>query len=393
MLLYILKLPMPSWKGGNIVRIGVPKERKNHEHRVGLTPENVRELVHHGHSVAVESSAGSGIGFLDEHYREAGAQVCDVDEAWNSQLVVKVKEPLPEEFHRLREDLTLFTFLHLAADPPQARALMDSGATAIAYETVTSERGSHPLLRPMSAVAGRLSIQVGARALECISGGRGVLLGGVPGVQPANVVVLGGGMAGTHATQMAVGLDADVTIVEKFAPRRMELKRLFGDRVSVIASDVGLMQEAILEADLVIGSVLVPGAAAPKLVTAEMVRQMLAGSAMVDIAIDQGGCFETSRPTTHDDPTYVLDGVVHYCVTNMPGAVARTSTQALTAVTLPYVMQIADRGWRAVMKADSHFRTGLSVYRGRICNRPAAESLGFMEDFREPVDLVGSVAA
>ena len=375
------------------MRVGVPKERKNREQRVGLTPENVCKLVHHGHSVVVESSAGSGIGFLDQHYIEAGAQVGDVSEVWASELVVKVKEPLPEEYGRLREDLTLFTYLHLAADPPQARALMDSGATAIAYETVTSETGGHPLLQPMSAVAGRLSIQVGARALECTSGGRGVLLGGVPGVQPADVVILGGGIAGTHATQMAVGLGANVTIVEKFAARRSALREFFGDRVRVIASDLDLIQEAILDSDLVIGSALVSGAMAPKLVTAEMVHQMLPGSAMVDIAIDQGGCFETSRPTTHDDPTYVLDGVVHYCVTNMPGAVARTATQSLTAVTMPYVLQIADQGWRAIVAADPHFRNGLSVYKGWICNRPAAESLGFMDEFKEPADLGALIAA
>ena len=369
------------------MRVGVPKEIKNNEERVGLTPSCVRQLVERGHAVIVEADAGAGIGFYDEDYEAAGGHICTADLVWKADLVVKVKEPVPEEYPKLREGLTLFTYLHLAAVPDLTRALMDSRTTAIAYETVSSETGGLPLLQPMSAVAGRLSIQVGAHALERVAGGRGVLLGGVPGVAPAKVVVIGGGIAGTHATQMAVGLGANVTVVEKNPSRRVELECEFGVKIEVAESETETIGRLVGGADLVIGSVLVPGASAPKLVTADMVRSMERGSALVDIAIDQGGCFETSRPTTHDDPTYIWEGVVHYCVTNMPGTVSRTSTQALTAVTMPYVLKIADQGWRAVAVADRHFRNGLNVHDGLVWNRPVAESLGLMSEFRDPASV------
>jgi len=358
------------------MRIGVPKEIKVHEYRVGLTPASVAELVRDGHEVVVEREAGAGIGFYDSHYRAAGAVIGAVDDAFGADLVVKVKEPQAEECRRLREGQVLFTYLHLAADRRQAQALMESGVTAIAYETVTDRQGGLPLLTPMSEVAGRMSIQVGAAALQIASGGRGVLLGGVPGVAPGRVVILGGGVAGTNAAYMAVGLQADVTILDKSVARLHWLSDHFRGRARTVVATQESVREHVLGADLVIGAVLIPGAAAPRLVTREMVREMVDGAAMVDISIDQGGCFETSRPTTHDDPTYVEEGVVHYCVTNMPGAVARTSAMALNNVTLPYVLQLANQGWERALGNDEHFAAGLNVHRGKIRHPMVADALG-----------------
>ena len=357
------------------MRIGVPKETKNHEYRVGLTPEGVSALCHAGHKVWVERGAGSAIGFSDEQYRLAGASLVDVGAAFSADLVIKVKEPSIEECDRLGPEQTLFTYLHLAAAPAQAMALQRSGCTAIAYETVEDANRRLPLLQPMSQIAGRMSIQVGATALQRNHGGRGTLLGGVPGVAPGKVVILGGGVAGTHAAQMAVGLQADVTIVEK-SPRRMaELETEFAGRASVLMASEENVANTVRSADLVVGSVLVPGAQAPKLVSRKLVQAMQTGSAMVDIAIDQGGCFETSRPTSHDDPMYVDEGVVHYCVTNMPGGVARTSTEALCAVTLPYIQTIACSGVRHALAKDPGLAKGVNVCRGEIVHPVVEEAL------------------
>src|SRR5216683_3113045 len=338
--------------------IGVPKEVKSHEYRVGLVPASVRELIHHGHKVVVESGAGAGIGFDDAAYENAGAEIltraADVFAA--AELIVKVKEPQPAEVSALREDQILFTYLHLAADKAQTEGLIRSGATCIAYETVTDARGGLPLLAPMSEVAGRMSVQVGAHCLEKEQGGKGVLLGGVPGVKAAKVVIIGGGVSGTNAARMAMGMEAYVTVIDKSLHRLYELDLQFGSQLHTLFSTVENIENEVLEADLVIGAVLVPGAAAPKLVTRDMVKRMKSGSVIVDIAIDQGGCFETSRPTTHRDPTYVEEGVVHYCVTNMPGAVARTSTFALNNATLPFVLDLADKGWRRALAEDPHLR-------------------------------------
>ncbi len=359
------------------MRIGVPKEIKVHEYRVGLTPDSVSELSAEGHSVLVETGAGAGIGFLDSHYEAAGARVVSVDEVFGADLVVKVKEPQLAECARLREGQVLFTYLHLAADRPQAEALMSSGVTAVAYETVTAPDGGLPLLSPMSEVAGRMSIQVGACALQKASGGRGVLLGGVPGVAPGKVVILGGGVAGSHAAAMALGLQADVTILDRSVSRLNWLADRFQGRARTVMSNRETLNAHVLEADLVIGAVLIPGAAAPRLVTRDMVRQMVDGAALVDISIDQGGCFETSRPTTHTEPTFIEHGVVHYCVTNMPGAVARTSTLALNNVTLPYVAALARLGWQRALAADEHFAAGLNVHLGKIRHPGVAQALGF----------------
>lgn len=357
------------------MRIGVPKEIKVHEYRVGLTPASVQELTSRGHAVVVERGAGFGIGFSDGDYVRAGAGIGSVDEAFAADLVVKVKEPQLDECARFRPGQMLFTYLHLAADKPQAQALMASGVTAIAYETVTGV-GGLPLLTPMSEVAGRMSIQVGAYALQKASGGRGTLLGGVPGVAPGKVVVLGGGIAGTNAAEMAVGMQADVTVLDRSVPKLKALSEHFGVRARVLMASQQNVREEVLAADLVIGAVLIPGAAAPRLVSREMVREMADGTAMVDISIDQGGCFETSRPTTHDAPTYVEEGVVHYCVTNMPGAVARTSTLALNNVTVPYVVELAEQGWRRSFAAIEGFAGGLNVHEGSIMHPQVAEALG-----------------
>lgn len=360
------------------MRVGCPKEIKNHEYRVGLTPGAVREYVAHGHEVIVETKAGAGIGADDDAYRAAGARIVPTaaDIFQKSDMVVKVKEPQPGEWAQLRDGQILYTYLHLAPDPEQAKGLLASGVTAIAYETVTDERGGLPLLAPMSEVAGRLSIQAGATALQKANGGRGILLGGVPGVLPAKVAIIGGGVVGLHAARMASGLGAEVSIIDRSIPRLRQLDDLFGGRVHTRYSTIDALEEEVFSADLVIGAVLIPGAAAPKLVTREMLSGMKKGAVIVDVAIDQGGCFETSHATTHSDPTYEVDGVVHYCVANMPGAVPVTSAHALNNATLHYGLQLADKGLKAVAE-DRHLRAGLNVHKGRVTNRPVAEALGY----------------
>lgn len=358
--------------------IGVPKEIKNHEYRVGLTPESVAELVQIDQEVIVERNAGSGIGASDEAYQAAGATiVATAAEVFErAEMIVKVKEPQAIERAMLRPGQILYTYLHLAPDPEQTKDLIKSGAVCIAYETVTDANRGLPLLKPMSQVAGRLSIQVGAAALQNNGGGRGVLLGGVPGVMPGKVVIIGGGDVGFNAAQMAVGLQADVTILERSNIVMERLSAHFGSRAKVVRSTPTVMENLLRTADLVIGAVLVPGAAAPKLVTREMLSTMLDGSVLVDVAIDQGGCFETSHATTHDDPTYIVDGVVHYCVANMPGAVARTSTYALNAATLRHAKNIARLGWKEALKADTHLMNGLNVCEGKLTYAAVGEALG-----------------
>jgi alanine dehydrogenase len=359
------------------MRIGVPSEVKIHEYRVGLTPASVRELTADGHEVRVQSGAGAGVGFTDQAYLEAGAQLVDSarDVFHDSQLIVKIKEPQPSEWPLLHEGQVLFTYLHLAADRPQAEALLASGVTAIAYETVSSETGGLPLLAPMSQVAGRMSIQVGAHFLQKDHGGMGLLLGGVPGVAPGKVLILGGGVAGSHAAEMAVGLQADVTILDKSVARLEQLSQHWGNRVQTEYSTREAIEQHVLEADLVIGAVLIAGAAAPKLIDRDLVRRMKPGAVLVDISIDQGGCFATSKPTTHAEPTYRVDDVVHYCVTNMPGAVARTSTVALNNATLPFVHRLADTGWRQAMADDPHLAHGLNIHAGRVHHEAVARAL------------------
>ena len=361
------------------MRIGCPKEIKNREYRVGLAPESAKELVRHGHEVWIESSAGLGIGASDAEYKAAGATIRD-DAATlfaECEMIVKVKEPQPSELALLRDGQILYTYLHLAPDPEQTAALVRSGVTAIAYETVTGAGGSLPLLKPMSQVAGRMSIQAGATALEKAHGGRGVLLGGVPGVMPGKVVIIGGGVVGFNAAQMAAGLGADVVIMDRNPEVLEKVGTHFEARASTRFSNQANLEEAVCEADLIIGAVLIPGAAAPKLVTREMLKCMKPGAVLVDVAIDQGGCFETSRPTTHDDPTYVVDEVVHYCVANMPGAVSRTSTYALNNVTLPHALRIAALGWREAMRTDPHLAQGLNVHAGHVTYPAVAEELGY----------------
>lgn len=358
--------------------VGVPKEIKTHEYRVGLVPSSVRELVHHGHRVLVESGAGVGVGCDDAAYRAAGAEiVATAEEVFaRAELVVKVKEPQPREWQLLRPGQVLFTYLHLAADKPQAEGLMASGAVAIAYETVTDRRGRLPLLAPMSEVAGRMSVQVGAHHLEKMQGGAGILLGGVPGVHAAKVVVLGGGVAGTNAIRMAMGLEAQVYVIDRSLDRLYELDLQFGPMLNTEYSTVDAIERHVTTADLVIGAVLIPGAAAPKLVSREMIRAMRRGSVFVDIAIDQGGCAETSRPTTHADPVYVEEGVIHYCVTNMPGAVPRTSTFALNNATLPFVLALAGKGWKRACREDPHLADGLNIVEGHCVYEAVARDLG-----------------
>jgi len=359
------------------MRIGVPKEIKNHEYRVGLTPPSVAELVAAGHEVVVETGAGKGIDFEDSDYVEAGATILpNADQVFEqAEMIVKVKEPQPVEIARLRPHHLLFTYLHLAADKPQAEGLMKSGATCIAYETVTSPRGGLPLLKPMSEVAGRMAVQVGAHYLEKEQGGRGVLLGGVPGVAPARVAILGGGIAGVNAAQMAVGMRADVTIYDINNDRLAELDMFFSNQIKTAYASKAAIAAAVAKAHLVIGAVLIPGAAAPKLVTRDMLKTMKRGSVLVDIAIDQGGCFETSHATTHDDPVFEVDGIIHYCVANMPGAVARTSAFALNNATLPFALKLAKLGPEAAMKADPHLANGLNVSGGKIRHAAVAEAL------------------
>jgi len=359
------------------MRVGVPKEIKNHEYRVGMTPSSVAELVASGHEVFVETKAGMGIDFSDAAYEQVGATILPTaaEVFARSDMIVKVKEPQANEIAMLEPRHLLFTYLHLAADKPQTEGLMKSGATCIAYETVTSRSGALPLLKPMSEVAGRMSIQVGAHYLEKEQGGRGVLLGGVPGVAPAKVAILGGGVAGINAAQMATGQRADVTIYDINNDRLAELDMHFGSQIKTAFASKAAIAQAVKEAELVIGAVLVPGAAAPKLVTRDMLKTMKRGSVLVDIAIDQGGCFETSRATTHDDPVYTIDGVIHYCVANMPGAVARTSAFALNNATLPFILKLANLGAEAAMAEDPHLAAGLNVSGGKVRNEPVAEAL------------------
>jgi alanine dehydrogenase len=359
------------------MRIGVPKEIKTHEYRVGLTPGSVREYVAAGHSVSIETGVGIGIGASDDHYRKAGAAIADTagEVFATSEMIVKVKEPQPAEWKQLRENQILFTYLHLAPDPEQAKGLVKSGCTAIAYETVTDAQGGLPLLAPMSEVAGRLAIEAAGTALKRYSGGRGLLIGGVPGVQPARIVVIGGGVVGIHAARMAVGLGAEVTVLDRSIPRLRELDELFEGRVRTRFSTAEALEDEVFAADVVIGAVLVPGASAPKLVKREMLKSMRKGSVIVDVAIDQGGCFDTSHATTHADPTYEVDGVIHYCVANMPGAVPLTSSHALNNATLPFGIALANKGFAAVLE-NPHLRAGLNVYRGRLTYEAVAESLG-----------------
>ena len=359
--------------------IGVPKEIKNHEYRVGLTPASVREVAAHGHRVFVEALAGAGIGASDEDYRKAGATVLGTAEEVfaRAEMIVKVKEPQAEERRRLRDGQVLFTYLHLAPDPEQTRDLVASGATCIAYETVTSASGGLPLLAPMSEVAGRMSIQAAAHCLEREAGGMGVLLGGVPGVDNAKVVILGGGVVGANAALMAVGLGAEVVVIDRSVDVLRVLVRQFGTRIRTLASNAAAIENEVSTAAVVIGGVLIPGAAAPKLVSRDMVKAMQAGAVVVDVAIDQGGCFETARATTHAAPTYVEAGVVHYCVANMPGAVPRTSTYALNNATLPFVLALADKGWRQALADDKHLANGLNVHAGKVTCAGVAEALGY----------------
>jgi alanine dehydrogenase len=360
------------------MKIGCPKEIKPQEFRVGLTPDAAREAVAHGHTVLVETAAGVGAGFADKDYLAAGAQVLPgAEEVFASaELIVKVKEPQAVERKRLREGQVLFTYLHLAPDPDQTRDLLDSGVTAIAYETVTDDRGGLPLLAPMSEVAGRLAPQVGAWSLQKANGGRGVLLGGVPGVAPGRVVVIGGGVVGTHAAKVAAGMGAEVTVLDRSLPRLRYLDDVFGRDFKSVYSTAGNTAELIREADMVIGAVLIPGAAAPKLVSRGQLATMKPGAVLVDVAIDQGGCFETSRATTHQDPIYEVDGILHYCVANMPGAVARTSTQALGNATLPFLLALADKGWRQACADDRHLLAGLNVHAGRLTYGAVGTALG-----------------
>jgi alanine dehydrogenase len=366
------------------VLIGVPKEIKTHEYRVGLAPISVQEFATHGHRVLVETQAGAGIGSSDDDYRAAGAEIAgNAAEVFaKAEMIIKVKEPQAGERRMLRAGQILFTYLHLAPDPEQASDLIKSGAICIAYETVTDGRGGLPLLAPMSQVAGRLSIQAGATALERAHGGAGILLGGVPGVAPAKVVVIGGGVVGENAIHMALGMAADVTVLDRNVDVLSRLSRQFGASLKTVYSTRAAIEAYVLAADLVVGAVLVVGAETPKLVSADLVRRMKSGSVLVDVAIDQGGCFETSRPTTHAEPTYIVDGVVHYCVANMPGAVPRTSTYALNNVTLPYALALAGKGYRQALLDNPNFLEGLNVYRGKVTHRAVARDLGY--DYVDP---------
>ncbi len=369
------------------MRIGVPREIKSHEYRVGLTPASVREVRAHGHEVVVERGAGAGAGVGDDEYVAAGARLAaSADEVFAlADMIVKVKEPLAAEQALLRPGQVLFAFLHLAADGAQARALVDSGAVCIAYETVTSPQGTLPLLAPMSEIAGRMSIQAGAAALEKPRGGRGVLLAGVPGVAPGKIVILGAGNVGAHAAYVAAGIGAEVVIMDRSPEALHRVAAQFGARVKTVMALADPIAEHLANAHLVVGAVLVPGARAPRLVSRALLGRMKRGAVLVDVSIDQGGCFETSRPTTHDDPTYVVDGIVHYCVTNMPGAVPRTSTFALNNVTLPCVLELADRGWKAALARNPHLRDGLNVCEGKVVHRAVAEALGYA--FVDPAAL------
>lgn len=370
--------------------IGIPKEIKNSEYRVGLTPSSVRELINHGHQVIVETNCGKAIGYFDHLYEQVGATV--VNQAQNiferADMIVKVKEPQPAECKMLKPGQILFTYLHLAPDRQQTELLMESGCIAIAYETVTDDHGRLPLLVPMSEVAGRLSVQAGAHSLEKAQQGMGVLLGGVPGVKPAKVTVIGGGVVGLNAIRMAIGMEAHVTVLDRSLERLKELDDYFGPKLNTIYSTVESLEKFVIEADLVIGAVLIPGASAPKLVTRSNLKQMRQGSVLVDVAIDQGGCFETSQATTHAEPTYVVDGIVHYCVANMPGAVARTATQALNNATLPFVLDLADKGYQDAMNQDEHLKNGLNVCYGHVTCQAVADALNI--DYKPASELLKS---
>lgn len=360
------------------MKIGIPKEKKNHEYRVGATPAMVRAFTEAGHVVLVEALAGDTIGFTDELYRQAGGQIVQTAaEVYTSEMIIKVKEPQQSEYPLLKEGQILFCYLHLAPDPVQTAALLDRKVVGIAYETVTDPHGRLPLLVPMSEIAGRIAVQVGASSLQLNHGGKGLLLGGVPGVAPARVVVIGGGVVGTEAARMACGLGASVVVIDRNLNRLRELDALFGPKLETLYSTSTTIEESVAEADLVIGSVLIPGKLAPKLVTRECIRKMSKGSVLVDVAIDQGGCSETSKPTTHAEPTYLVDGVVHYCVTNMPGACARSSTLALTNATLEYALKIANKGYKKALADDIYFRQGLNVCLGYVTNSAVAHDLGY----------------
>ena len=371
------------------MKVGVPKEIKNNEFRVGMVPASVQEVVHAGHEVIVETNAGSGIGYTDADYEAVGASIrqTPAEIFAEAEMIVKVKEPQAVERAMLREDQILFTYLHLAPDMPQTEELVKSKAVCIAYETITSPFGGLPLLAPMSEVAGRMSIQAGAQCLERSHSGRGMLLGGVPGVAPAKVTIIGGGVVGSNAAQMAVGMGAEVVILDRNIDVLRKLNVQFGHSVKTIFSSKEALDEHVLSADMVVGGVLIPGAEAPKLVTADMIKRMKPGAAVVDVAIDQGGCFETSTPTTHAEPTYIVDDVVHYCVANMPGAVPRTSTYALNNATLPFILKLANKGYRAALAEDEHFLPGLNVYKGQVTEAHVARNLGF--DYVSPAEALG----
>ena len=368
--------------------IGVPKEIKNHEYRIGLTPAGTKELVKNGHDVMVQKNGGTSIGLDDEQYIAAGAKMIETPEEIfeRAEMIIKVKEPQPNECKMLKKGQVLYTYLHLAPDPNQTKLLIESGCTAIAYETVTDAKGGLPLLAPMSEVAGRMATHAGAHCLEKAQGGNGTLLGGVPGVAPGNVVVIGGGVVGVNSAMMAMGMGANVVVLDKSLNRLKELDMVFGQKMNTIYSTFDAIEKYVYEADLVIGAVLIPGAAAPKLVTKEMLKHMKKGSVVVDVAIDQGGCFETSKATTHQEPTYVVDDVIHYCVANMPGGVARTSTFALTNATLPMAIQLANNGFKQAMLDDGHLMNGLNVHEGKITYEAVARDLGY--DYIPAIDIV-----
>lgn len=370
------------------MRIGIPKEIKNHEYRVGATPNYVRALHRLGSEVYVQKGAGENIGFSDDMYVQAGAKIVQTpEEIYQNEMIIKVKEPQSSEYPLLKEGQILFTYLHLAPDPIQTKALLQAGVVGIAYETVIDKEGRLPLLTPMSEVAGRISIQAGATALQMANGGSGVLLGGVPGVRPGNVVVIGAGVVGTHAARMAIGLGANVTILDRNLDRLRQIDETFNFRMQTLYSTPEVLAEILPDADLVVGAVLIPGKSAPKLVSKEMVHSMKKGSVVVDVAIDQGGCFETSRPTTHSEPTYIEEGVVHYCVTNMPGACARTSTEALTNATLPFALKIAQHGYVKALLEDPWLLPGLNVHYGKVTNHHVASDLGY--DYHPPETALG----
>lgn len=371
------------------MKIAIPKEIKNHEYRVALTPSGARELTDRGHCVTVQASAGEEAGFLDAAYEAAGARIeADVDKVWaEAELVVKVKEPQPEEIARLTEEQTLFAYLHLAADEKLTHELMASGVTCIAYETITDSEGGLPLLAPMSRIAGRMAVQVGAHGLEKAQGGSGVLLTGVPGVAPARVTVIGGGVVGENAARTALGLGAEVMVLDKSLPRLEALDQRYGGRLHTVYSTADAIDEALRNSDLIIGAVLLPGAATPKLISRRQLADMKPGSVLVDVAIDQGGCFETSRATTHAEPSFIVDGIVHYCVANMPGAVARTSTLALTNATLSFIGALADKGWKMALADDGHFQRGLNVHAGEVTHPAVADAFGL--ESIDPFALVG----